>query len=155
MLLLYYLEPRGRFLDRRSWLDGQTSCVKCSLRIPLSSGIICGNFGCRETEGSVCVGAWHRSCYQQHVKDGYPVLSIMDLNDSLIDDGTMVSDDLLRFKERRDGDHLMTPFQCDTCHFVNIQRRLPVHGCPQDDLLLLTIRRVTLDSLWSRERGSV
>ena len=79
----------------------------------------------------------------------------MDLNDSLIDDGTMVSDDLLRFKEGRDGDHLMTPFQCDTCHFVNIQRRLPVHGCPQDDLLLLTIRRVTLDSLWSRERGSV
>jgi hypothetical protein len=30
-----------------------------------------------------------------------------------------------RFRVGRDGDHLLCPFQCDLCHFQNIQRRLP------------------------------
>ena len=49
----------------------------------------------------------------------------------------------------------MTPFQCDICHFVNIQRRLPQASDKQDKLLLSTIRRVVLDSLWARERSTV
>ena len=67
----------------------------------------------------------------------------------------MVDEDPLRFKEGRDGDHLMTPFQCDICHFVNIQGRLPQASDEQDKLLLSTIRRVVLDSLWARERSTV
>ena len=67
----------------------------------------------------------------------------------------MVDEDPKRFKEGRDGDHLMVPFQCDICHFVNIQGRLPQASDEQDQLLLLTIQRVVLDSLWARERSTV
>ena len=119
------------------------------------SGIICGNFGCRENRGSVCKGAFHGHCFQQGETDRFPVISLRDLDNSLVDDSTMVDEDPLRFKEARDGDHLMAPFQCDLCHFVNIQGRLPEPSDEQDKLLLLTIRRVVLDSLWARERSTV
>lgn len=67
----------------------------------------------------------------------------------------LVDDDPLRFQEARDGDHLVCPFQCDTCHFVNIHKSLPVKESPQDVLCLMAIRRVNLDSLWARERATV
>eukprot|EP00978_Attheya_sp_CCMP212_P018428 scaffold50453_cov30-Attheya_sp.AAC.1 len=54
----------------------------------------------------------------------------------------------------REGDHLMCPFQCDMCHFVNIKKRYPTH-LPGDDALLLCIRRANLDAFWSRESSTV
>ena len=61
----------------------------------------------------------------------------------------------MRFKEARDGDHLMTPFQCDLCHFENCKRRHPIPNNTQDEVALLCIRRANLDALWSRERSTV
>ena len=118
-------------------------------------GIICANFGCRDNLGSLCKSAFHSHCFQQGENDEYPVISLRDLNNSLVDDSTMFDEDPLRFKEVRDGDYLMTPFQCDICHFVNIQGRLPQALDKQDKLLLLTIQRVVLDSLWAREHSTV
>ena len=46
-------------------------------------------------------------------------------------------------------------FQCNPCHFVNIQGRLSRASDKQDELLLLTIWRVLLDSLLARERSMV
>ena len=46
----------------------------------------------------------------------------------------------------------MIPFQCDTCQFINLNRRLPGN---QDQLLMAYIRRVTLDAFWSREPTTV
>ena len=63
-------------------------------------------------------------------------------------------DDPDRFKVAREGDHLMCPFQCDQCHFVNIQGRQP-GARAQDDTLLLCIRRANLDAMWSRESSTV
>ena len=60
-----------------------------------------------------------------------------------------------RFQEGRDGDHFMCPFQCDECVFVNIQNRPPDKTKSADNLLLLCIRRVILDSFWSREPETV
>ena len=83
-------------------------------------------------------------------------MSPRDLQDSLVDDEHMEEDDdRLRFKEGREGDHLLTPFQCDRCHFLNMQQRLPVEGRTVDDLLMMCIRRANLDALWSRERSTV
>lgn len=59
-----------------------------------------------------------------------------------------------RFTRARDGDHLMVPFQCDLCHFRNIQLRDPGSGS-RDGVLLVAIRRAILDSFWSRERSTV
>jgi hypothetical protein len=67
-----------------------------------------------------------------------------------------VEGDELRFRGARDGDHLMCPFQCDLCHFRNIQRRNPVPGLPKDKLLLqCTIQRASVDAFWSREASTV
>jgi hypothetical protein len=49
----------------------------------------------------------------------------------------------------------MCPFQCDLCHFRNIQGRDPAPGLTKDKLLLQCIRRATLDAFWSRESSTV
>ena len=65
-----------------------------------------------------------------------------------------VEKDKSRFLFGRAGDHLVTTFQCDLCHFRNINQRSP-DETNQDKLLLHYIRRASLDALWSREKGTV
>jgi hypothetical protein len=64
-------------------------------------------------------------------------------------------DDLLRHRQARDGDMLLTPFQCDLCVFQNLQHRNPSPHNPKDDLLLCCIRRANLDAVWGREPQTV
>lgn len=64
-------------------------------------------------------------------------------------------DDRLRFLEGREGDHLVTPFQCDTCHFRNIMKRDPVASHASDIRMLKLIRRANLDAMWSTEPNTV
>jgi hypothetical protein len=63
----------------------------------------------------------------------------------------MIEGDEHQFKEARDWVHLLCPFQCDLCHFLNIQRRSPVPGLPNDKLLLQCIRWASIDAFWSQE----
>ena len=44
----------------------------------------------------------------------------------------------------------MQPFQCDLCWFRNLQKRDPVSTSYKDSMLLIHIRRVNLDLIWSR-----
>ena len=60
-----------------------------------------------------------------------------------------------RFKYGRAGDNFMTMFQCDLCHFRNIQKRDPVSGNAVDNRALRNIRRANMDALWSRELTTV
>jgi hypothetical protein len=64
-------------------------------------------------------------------------------------------EDTLLHTHARDGDHLVTPFQCDLCAFRNLQRHNPIPGSATDDMLLCCIRRVNLDALWGRELSTV
>jgi hypothetical protein len=59
-----------------------------------------------------------------------------------------------RFRVERDGDHLLCLFQCDLCHFQNIQRRMPGSD-PRDEFFEVCIRRANLDALWAREASTV
>jgi hypothetical protein len=61
----------------------------------------------------------------------------------------------LRFREARDGDHLLTQFQCDCCHFQNVQKRNPVVADHRDRLFMICIRRANLDDFCSREQGTI
>jgi hypothetical protein len=63
--------------------------------------------------------------------------------------------DTNRFLMARDGDHLVTSFQCDQCHFVNLFGRLPISGLGSDIRVLKCIRRANLDAFWSREPSTV
>jgi hypothetical protein len=66
----------------------------------------------------------------------------------------MVERDKERFLHGREGDHLLTTFQCDLCHFRNMKGHSPsLDGT--DDTLMKFIRRANLDALWSRETGTV
>jgi hypothetical protein len=73
------------------------------------------------------------------------------------DDGdTMVEEeDDTRFLCARAGDHLLTPFQCETCHFRNMLGRNPRADKASDTELKEMIRRANLDSFWSRETATV
>ena len=78
------------------------------------------------------------------------------MEDSIIDNNELLDDDNpMRFKEARDGDHLMCPFQCDLCQFRNLRGRNPFSARNADNLTLLCIRRANLDAFWSRERSTV
>ena len=63
--------------------------------------------------------------------------------------------DKARFKQARNGDHLMVPFQCDACHHVNLTGRWPNPLMAKDQRLLWFIRRAHLDAFWSREPSTV
>ena len=54
-----------------------------------------------------------------------------------------------------DGDQMMVLFQCDVCHFLNIHNMFPSASNHADELLMMCIRRVILDSMWARERPTV
>lgn len=58
------------------------------------------------------------------------------------------------FMVARRGDNLMTPFQCDECHFVNMQGRNS-RETEQDQMLLRLIRRANLDAFWDRSSSTV
>jgi hypothetical protein len=55
----------------------------------------------------------------------------------------------------RNGDNLVTHFQCDLCVFRNLTMRDPMANKLGDDLLMCCIRRANLDACWSRERSTV
>ena len=87
--------------------------------------------------------------------DRFPVLQAMDLDeDALMEPDDIVDDDPLRHHEARDGDHLMCPFQCDWCQFVNVHHCVPDTTAEQDKLCMMVIRRANLDALWARERAT-
>jgi hypothetical protein len=55
----------------------------------------------------------------------------------------------------RAGDHLMTSFQCELCHFRNIMGRDPL-DCVEEDMELFEItRRANLDAFWDRATSTV
>ena len=59
------------------------------------------------------------------------------------------------YEEARDGDHLITPFQCDLCVFRRLKNLNPDPDSKTDKLVLDYIRRANLDAFWSRARGTV
>ena len=61
----------------------------------------------------------------------------------------------LDYLEAREGDSIITPFECNTCIFHRLKFRDPDFALQQDKLMLLTIRRANLDAFWSRARSTV
>lgn len=73
------------------------------------------------------------------------------------EDGLVSEEDLLsvRYLQARNGDNLVTPFQCDTCHFRNLYNRDPEPRLAQDVRVQKCIRRANLDALWAAEPRTV
>lgn len=60
-----------------------------------------------------------------------------------------------RFLHARDGDHLLSAFECDLCNFRNCCGRDPILGNARDSHTMTCIRRASLDRLWARETSTV
>jgi hypothetical protein len=68
------------------------------------------------------------------------------------DDGDVIVNpaEEMRFKEARAGDHLMTPFQCQLCHFRKFMGRNPIMTFDLDCFILEYIVIANLNALWCR-----
>jgi len=84
-------------------------------------------------------------------KNEFPIALPMD------EDGVVTQDpkELKRYISARNGDGLITPFQCDWCHFENLTGRRPSSIDGQDQFLLKSIRRAQLDAFWATEPTTV
>jgi hypothetical protein len=73
------------------------------------------------------------------------------------DDGDVIENpaEATRFKEARAGDHLMTPFQCQLCHFRNFMERNPVMSYDLDLFLLEFVVIANLNAFWCRATSTV
>jgi hypothetical protein len=89
-------------------------------------GVFCANVWSRQTgHWERCKGVWCGECFQSDEEDGVPIgVPTNDGGEAAI---VNMSDEG-RFTCARNGDYLMTRFQCEKCHFWNIQRRDPKQG---------------------------
>jgi len=117
--------------------------------------VVCGNFGILRNRGYYCDNAWHGKCFTSHPDDRFPTAKLQSVNARLREEDYPEAPKLGKYNIARDGDHLITPFQCVDCHFINMKKRLPIEGHSGDRLLENCIRRATLDSFWSRATGTV
>jgi len=115
-------------------------------------GIFCANFSSKRGTWPECRRAWHRRCYVATDNGEFPIACPQDETGEFM---ILDEDDKKRFLKARDGDNLLTPFQCDHCHFANIMKREPLEDLASDVRLMKSIRRVNLDGFWSREPGTV
>ena len=61
-----------------------------------------------------------------------------------------------RYRRGGNGDHLTgVPFECDLCHFRNMNKRDPVWERAKDVRTFTAIRRAQLDVFWARRPGTV
>jgi hypothetical protein len=110
---------------------------------------------------------WCGECYTSSEYLGFqtqvdPRLLDEEFDGSVMEDGwpqnpwKTSKPDPFAFHYARDGDHLMTHFECDTCVFRKLRDGdFPDHSRPSDKLLLACIRRVNLDAFWSSAKNTV
>jgi hypothetical protein len=100
------------------------------------------------------MNVWCGDCYRESPTDPFPRMEEPEAEDEsevLLDE-----QDKERYRVGRNGDHLAgVPFECDLCHFRNMNRRDPVWESSKDVGTLEAIRRVQLDVFWAREPGTV
>jgi hypothetical protein len=115
------------------------------------SGVFCANFASSRMCWTPCRKVWCGKCYTPHPLDKFFCFEVTD------EDGFdwRPAEERLCHLHTRDGDHLLTPFQCDLCMFHNLQGRNPLKADAKDDLLLCCIRRANLDAVWGRETHTV
>jgi hypothetical protein len=93
--------------------------------------------------------AWCGACYKSHPLGRFHICKPKD------EDGfewLTKESDAVRFHQARDGDHLITPFQCDWCLFQLLTGGIPNPTRQGDEFLMCLIRRANLDAFWGREK---
>ena len=142
------------------------NCVECQGKTSHLLGIVCANYGKKRGAFEPCHQAWHARCFVIPKPDPFPRRLqpkskelVGDKDEEEADGWEMSSGERetfeLEYNQARAGDHLLTAFQCDICHFRNIQGRDPLLQRHQDRSLMLCIRRASLDAFWGSRPGTV
>ena len=85
------------------------------------------------------MSVWCGDCYRESPTDPFPRLQTVEAEDE--SEVLLEETDLERHRHGRNGDHLMgVPFECDLCHFRNMNKRDPVWESPKDMATMEVIR---------------
>jgi hypothetical protein len=105
------------------WTNFEGLCLKATCRryLRAEEGLFCANFYSKRGSFAPCLSVWCPECYVG--KDLIDFLIKRQIDEDGVDI-TALGDEK-RFKTARAGDHLMTPFQCELCHFHNIYNTEP------------------------------
>jgi hypothetical protein len=103
------------------WWAWRALCEKCRTMISYRKGIFCENLLAWRSNWKPCQKAWYGDCYTPLKGYRFPVRLPKDEEGNLLAN----EEDKLRFAVARPGDNLFCPFQCELCHFRNIQGRSP------------------------------
>ena len=90
---------------------------------------------------SPCKNCWCSLCYKPIGGTKFPIRENHDDDGNILVDPTGSN----RFKEDRNGDHLMVPFQCELCHFRKMFGQEPCRSNPKDQEVFAFVRRANLD----------
>jgi len=125
-------------IQHRPWrLRGSRLMAVPEWRLLLAGArIFCANYAYKREGWRPCQKAWCGPCYTGAELTRFPVLEPEDKDDVV----TLISQDKHRFQVAKNGDHLMVAFQCNWCHFVNINKRNPIQDKPEDICLMRCIR---------------
>jgi hypothetical protein len=80
------------------------------------NGLFCTNFVTSRSCWKPCAKVRCGACYTPHPSDRF--FRFIPADEEGLD--WRPQDDLLRHLQAHDGDHLLVPFQCDTCLFRNL-----------------------------------
>ena len=148
--LLFLIAPRLK-PNEGCWRNFRGICSRtdCGRLINQRSGVFCANYSFRRGIFPACNNCWCDKCYTGFGGQVFQMRKAMD------EDGNVLDEEEDRFLHARPGDNLMTPFQCETCHFRNIVGRDPSWDAGLDVEAMMFMRRCSLDAFWAREPTTV
>jgi hypothetical protein len=115
-------------------------------------GIYCANAWSKRGHFLPCDGVFHGGCFVASGRVNFPIRVPVDEAGYRV----VKTKDKGRFLAARNGDHLMTEFQCPLCHFRNIYGRNPRNNYAFDSVVMeVYLPRGILDGFWSRESSTV
>jgi hypothetical protein len=139
------------------------NCKSCGKKLEWTQGIFCANFSSKCGPWSACRSAWCGKCYTSENELGFHITenpeNYPDLEHELAMDAKWQRKQKTRkelYLVARRGYHLMILFECDLFIFSKLRdQSAPDLTNSIDSLLMLFIRHMNLDSLWSRATSTV
>jgi hypothetical protein len=138
--------------EQGTWLSFVGSYAECGKLCRDGQALFCANFSAARGFFSPCRKVWCGKCYWTPAGLVFPIRTPKD------EAGFehVVDGDQDRFKCASNGTNGVCPFQCDLCHFRNIQGRNPRPLTNrQDGLAMDCIWRTNLDAIWAREPSTI
>ena len=132
-------------------LEFSGPCLECGKMVLRGQGLFCANYWARCRNWPLCEGIWCANCYCNEEDGMFPVWLPVDVDRTPV----VAKKDDDRFLTTHVGNHWMCSFQCDLCHFQNIQNWGPNSNSGVDQLLLWCICRANLDAMWAQETKTV